>query len=244
MIFVHSESIIKYDISLHGISSMATRSVLSELSTIWQAARNTLLDIKFVGGVEAAQRVENGEEYDVVFLASDVIDRLITNGYLLNESKVDLMQSNVGIAIPEGAPEPDISTESALRKTVLAAHRIGYSTGPSGKALAQLFQRWGIFDSIRDRIVVPSPGLPVGALVAQGKVDIGFQQVSELIHLPGIRLVGELPPAIKIVTIFSGAIGARSKWSAEVRDLLAFIASPATDTIKLQHGMFPMHQVL
>ncbi|MFL6692238.1 MAG: substrate-binding domain-containing protein, partial [Ramlibacter sp.] len=192
-----------------------------------------------VGGVDAAKRVQAAEAFDVVFLGSDAIDKLLAAGHAIAGSRVDLVRSGVAVAVKAGAPRPDIGSEDAVRHAVLAAPTIGYSTGPSGTALLQLFQRWGIADQVRDRTVQARPGVPVGSMVASGEVAIGFQQFSELKDLAGIDVVGALPRSIQITTVFSGAVCATSTQADAVRALLAFMASPATADMKRRHGMDP-----
>ena len=148
-----------------GISSMATRQVLVDLCAAFGQRSGIEVAMAAVGGVDAAKRVRGGEPFDVVVLASYPIDELITAGRVLAGSKVDLVRSGVAIAVRAGAPRPDIGSEDTLRRAVLAARSVGYSTGPSGVQLAQLFERWGIAGEIKDRIVQASPGVPVGALV-------------------------------------------------------------------------------
>ncbi len=224
--------------TLQGISSMATKLVLADLVQPWQQRTGQRVAIESVGGVDAAKRVAAGEAFDVVFLASDAIDRLIASGHLL-PGRVDLVRSGVAVAVREGAPRPDISSEAAVRAAVLAARSLSYSTGPSGVALAQLFERWGIAGQIRDRIVTPPPGIPVGSLVARGEVELGFQQLSELMHLPGITVLGPLPEPIQIVTTFSAGVGAGTPQAEAVRALLAAMNAPETADIKRRHGMAP-----
>ena len=122
--------------------------------------------------------------------------------------------------------QPDISDEAALKAAVLAARSLGYSTGPSGVQLARLFERWGIADQIKDRIVTAPPGVPVGALVARGEVELGFQQLSELMNLEGIALLGPLPAEVQITTTFSAGVATRSTQPEIARELIAFLASP------------------
>jgi len=224
---------------IRGISSMATRLVLADLVALWRQRTGQRVAIESVGGVDAAKRVAAGESFDVVFLASDAIDKLIASGHVRAGSRVDLVRSGVGVAVREGAPRPDISSEAAVRTAVLQARSLSYSTGPSGVALAQLFARWGIAEQIKDRIVTPPPGVPVGSLVAKGEVELGFQQLSELLPLPGITVLGALPEAIQIVTIFSGGICAVSQQPEAVRELLAAWAAPETAAVKRRHGMEP-----
>jgi molybdate transport system substrate-binding protein len=224
---------------LTGISSMATRQLLAELVAGY--ARQTGVDVRLesVGGVEAARRVQAGEPFDLVVLASDAIDKLVVSGRVRGGSKIDLVRSGVAIAVRAGAPVPDVATGAALRRTLQGARSIGYSTGPSGTALLNLFERWGLSAELQGRLVQAPAGVPVGTMVARGEVEIGFQQASELLHLDGIRLVGTMPPGTEIVTIFSAGCCAASERAAEVRALLQFLHAPAADGAKRRHGMEP-----
>ena len=221
------------------ISSMATRELLAELSAAYERASGQGVITAAAGGVDVARRVQAGEAADVVVLASTAIDRLIAAGALLGGSRVDLVKSGVAIAVRTGAPRPDVGSETAVRRAVTAAKSLSYSTGPSGVHLEQLFERWGIMADVRGRIVVPPPGVPVGQLVATGQAEIGFQQLSELMNLAGVDVVGPLPPAIQTLTIFSGGIGARCQSVDAARRLLDYLAAPATAAVKRRHGMEP-----
>lgn len=226
-------------VTLRGISSMATRQLLAELAAAYTDRTGIAIAIESVGGVDAAKRVQAGEPFDVVFLASDAIDKLVAAGRVLAASKVDLVHSGVAVAVRAGTATPDIASEDAVRHAVLAAPSLSYSTGPSGVALAQLFERWGIVDAIQSRIVQAPPGVPVGTLVARGEVALGFQQLSELIHVDGIAIVGALPAAIQITTTFSAGVCSSSTHADAVRDLLAFMASADAAEAKQRQGMEP-----
>lgn len=219
------------------ISSMATRELLSELSAQYQRATTQPVINEAAGGVDVAKRVQAGEPMDVVVLASNAIDKLIADGKLLPGSRVDLVKSGVAVAVRAGAPQPDVASEEAVKRAVQAAKTLGYSTGPSGVYLEKLFERWGILEQIRSRIVVPPPGVPVGSLVAGGAAELGFQQLSELLTLPGICVLGPLPASIQTITIFSGGISTKSGNPQAARALLEFMASPASADTKLRHGM-------
>jgi molybdate transport system substrate-binding protein len=136
-----------------------------------------------------------------------------------------------------GQALPDISTEAALKAAVLAAPSLGVSTGPSGVQLAKQFEVWGIAEQIKDRITQAQPGVPVGALLAQGEVALGFQQLSEMRGVPGITVLGPLPEPVQITTTFSGSVATCSTQTEAVRALWAFWASPACKALKEEHGM-------
>lgn len=216
---------------------MATRKVLAELISRYRSATAHQVTMEAAGGVDVAMRVGDGEPVDVVILASDAIDRLIAAGKLLAGSRVDLMKSGIALAVRAGRAKPDISAEGAVRAAVLAAKNVSFSTGPSGVYLEKMFGRWGILDDIRSRIVVPPPGMPVGSLIAAGAVDLGFQQLSELMGLPGIEIVGSLPPAIQNITMFCGGVGAATVKPDAARALLEYMASPDASSVKRRHGM-------
>jgi molybdate transport system substrate-binding protein len=224
---------------IKGISSMATKLVLADLAQAYQQRSHQRVAIESVGGVDAAKRVQVGEAFDVVFLAADAIDKLIVSGQVLPGSRVDLVRSGVAVAVRAGAMQPDISSDDAVRKAVLRARNISYSTGPSGVALAKLFERWGIADQIKDRIVTAPPGVPVGSLVAKGEVELGFQQLSELMNLEGITVLGPLPSTIQIITTFSAGVCSASKQPEAVRAMLAAMNSPEAADVKRRHGMDP-----
>jgi molybdate transport system substrate-binding protein len=224
---------------IKGISSMATRAVLAELAQGFERRSGLRVAIESVGGVDAAKRVQAGEALDVVFLAADAIDKLIDAGRVVPGSRVDLVRSGVAVAVRAGAPKPDISSEDAVRQAVLAAGSLSYSTGPSGVALASLFERWGIAGQIKDRIVTAPPGVPVGLLVARGEVELGFQQLSELMNLEGITVVGPLPPAIQIITTFSAGVCSATRQADAVRAMLDDMNTPEAAAIKRRHGMDP-----
>ena len=218
---------------------MATRQVLADLAVAWRAGGGGAVTIESVGGVDAATRVAGGEAFDVVILAADAIDRLIAGGSVVAGSRRDLVHSPVAIAVPAGTPTPDVSSEDALRTSVLAAPAIGYSTGPSGTALLGLFERWGVAERIKDRLVLAPPGVPVAKLVADGKVALGFQQRSEMLSHDGIAILGVMPTGTEIMTTFSGAICSSATDSGAASRLLDYLQSPAAADAKRRHGMEP-----
>lgn len=225
--------------TIRGISSMATRQLLAELSAQYTAATGQAVAIEAVGGVDAAKRVAAGEAFDVVLLASDAIDKLIAAGHLAAGSRVDIVRSPVAVAVKAGAAQPDITTPGALKAALLAARSIGYSTGPSGTHLVNLFERWGLAAELGAKTVQAPPGVPVGALVARCEVELGFQQLSELISLDGISVLGLLPGDTAFITIFSAGVPAHTPQAAAVAGLLSFFNSADTVAVKRRHGMEP-----
>lgn len=224
---------------LAGISSMATRQVLAELCDAHAARGGAAMRIESVGGVEAARRVQAGEAFDLVVLGADAIDRLIASGHLRPGSRVDIVRSPMAACVPAGAPLPDLATEAGVRQALAAAPAIGYSTGPSGVALQQLFQRWGIDAAMAARTVQAPPGVPVASLVASGQVALGFQQLSELLHVPGITLITALAAPLRIVTTFSAGVPVGTPHADAVAAWLAFATSPAAEPAKRRQGMEP-----
>ena len=216
---------------------MATKQVLLDLLAAHQAAGEIGVDCVAVGGVDAAKRVRAGEAFDAVVLAAASIDQLVAEGHLLAGSRVDLFASGIEVAVPADASAPDLSSEAALRAAVLAASSIGYSTGPSGVYLAQLFERWGIADQVQRKLVQAKPSVPVASLIASGEVALGFQQRSELMFQQGIRLLGALPSEIQLTTIFAGAVSATSARVDDARALLEALAAPDAGGIKQRNGM-------
>lgn len=222
-----------------GISSMATRGLLAELAAAWRERGGMEVAFEAMGGVDAARRVNQGDPFDLVVLAADAIGKLAAAGRIVAGTATPIARSGVSIAVRQGAARPLIATAHALREAVLAARRIGYSTGPSGVALQALFTQWGIAERIGDRLVQAPPGVPVGALLARGEVELGFQQLSELMHLDGIEVIGPMPPGLQIVTTFSGGVCAASTRPEAARAFLDFLRSPAADETQRRHGMQP-----
>ena len=220
---------------------MATKAILADLTQAYAAQTGVSVQIESVGGVDAAKRVQAGEAFDIVLLASDAIDRLIASGHVQPDSRCDWVRSPVAVAVQAGAAKPDLSNEAAVKAAVLASPTLSYSTGPSGVYLEKLFARWGIADQVKARIVVPPPGTPVGALVASGQATLGFQQLSELISLPGIEVLGTLPADVAFITTFSSGILAviagDATRVAAVHAFLQFLASAGVEDVKRKQGM-------
>jgi molybdate transport system substrate-binding protein len=179
------------------------------------------------GSTSIPARLERGEAIDVVIVAERDLEQLIKAGRVRAGTRVDLARSAIGMAVRRGAPKPDISSVDALRRTLLEARSIAYSASVSGTYLStELFQRLGIADRVlpKSRKI---EGERVGAVVARGEAEIGFQQISELLPVPGIEVVGPLPPDVQRVTVFSAGIGVAATNPALAKSFVEFLASPA-----------------
>lgn len=222
---------------------MATRHVLADLVQAAVSAGLPAVQIESTGGVDAARRVAGGEQFDLVFLAEDALGKLAAEGHVDALSVTPLLVSQVAVAVASGTGEPatapaDVAfpDSSGVREALLRATRIGYSTGPSGTALVQSIDDWGLTGELRDRLVQARPGDPVARLLAEGEVDLGFQQLSELVGQPGIRILGVLPSDCEIVTVFGGAIATTSTDRVGAQSILDSLASDAAAAVKTAHS--------
>jgi len=222
-----------------GLSSMATRHILADLARDYELRNGMPVEIRSMGGVEAAKMVRAGEPTDVVVLASRVMESLEAEGHIAKGSVVDFARSEIAIAVPAGSPRPGVESERAVRQAMLKARRICYSTGPSGDHLKALCEKWGVAEAVLGRALIAPPGVPVASLVARGDADLGFQQASELIGQPGIEVVGSLPPDIQAVTVFSAGVSSTSHEREAARSFLAYIASAESRDAKRRYGMEP-----
>jgi len=191
----------------------------------------------WAGTVDVMKRVRAGEVFDAVICASNSLDELIDSGKLMAGSRSDVASSKVGVAVKAGAPKPDISTAEAVKKALTAAKSIGISTGPSGVYLNQLFEKMGILAELKPKMRTPPSGANIGELVAKGEAEIGFQQVSELIHYPGVTFIGPLPAELQKVTVFSGAVHPGSQEPDTAQAFLKFLAAREHAALLQKHGM-------
>ncbi|BBK43154.1 molybdenum ABC transporter substrate-binding protein [Allostella vacuolata] len=192
------------------------------------------------GGTEGiAKRVGGGEAVDIVLIGSANIDRLIAGGRLLAGSRTDIAKSGVGMAVRSGLPKPDISTGEAVRKAVLEARSVAYSSGPSGFYIADLFRTMGIAQQVEGKVRQPPSGAQVGELVARGEADLGFQQVSELLHVKGIEYLGPLPAEIQNITVYSAALHRAAADPDAARALVQFLTRPESGAAVRKAGMEP-----
>ncbi len=188
-------------------------------------------------------RLARGEIADVVILDGGSADELAERGFVRASTKVDLARSRIGMVVRAGAAAPDIGSVEAFRRTLLAAKSIGYSDSGSGTYLSTvLFAKLGVADQVLGKgrkVRGPPSGEPVAAVVARGEVEIGFQQVSELIHVPGVTFVGAIPAELQPGFSFAGAISSAARQPDAALALLRFLASPEAASTILEHGLTP-----
>ncbi|MCC7486013.1 MAG: substrate-binding domain-containing protein [Burkholderiales bacterium] len=218
--------------------SAAFKEAYLELVPGFERAAGHKVESLWVGSMQMMSRLQGGEIVDLVILASDALDALSAAGLIAQGGKFDLARCGVAAAVQSGAPRPDIGSGEALERAVLAATSIVYSTGPSGVHLAGLFERMGIADSIRAKVKI-CQGEPAGAVVARGEAELGFQQMSELLPVPGIDIVGPLSPDVQKVTTFSAGVHARARNAPAARALVDHFRSPAAQPVIRSKGMEP-----
>ncbi len=218
---------------------MATRRILAELEQAYEAASGVPVALTVTGGVEAAQRIAQGEAFDVAVLASDALSGLVASGHVVAGSTQPVADSETALAVAAGAPLPAIGTREQLVEALLRARSIGYSTGPSGRTLLSLLAQWKVLPELEARLVQARVGSPVGDLIAQGAVEMGFQQHSELLHCQGITIVGSLPPGAEITTVFTAGVCASARGVAEAARFIAFLCSAQAEPVLRREGMAP-----
>ena len=216
---------------------MATRQLLTDLSRSFERATPWTVEIEAMGGVDAARLVRGGKAIDVIVLASNVMEQLEHEDWVAPGTRAAVAQSGVAVAVRAGLPRPAIASAEDVKRAVLGAGKICYSTGPSGDHLKRLFERWNIAEQIADRAIEAKPGVPVGQLVARGEADLGFQQLSEFLDVDGIDILGPLPADIQTITVFTAGVSTRSTHPDGARAFVAHLISPETQAVKQQLGM-------
>ena len=185
-------------------------------------------------------RLERGEGADVLIMVGYALGDLVKQGKVVADSRIDLTKSPIGIAVKSGAPKPDISSAEAVKRALLAAKSIAYSDSASGVYVStEMFAKLGIADEMKDK-ARKIPATPVGEIVARGDAEIGFQQIAELLPVPGVDIVGPLPADLQNITVFSAGIATVSKEPEAGKALIKFLASPAARDTIVKSGMEPI----
>jgi molybdate transport system substrate-binding protein len=185
-------------------------------------------------------RLERGEPADVLIMVGYALGDLVKQGKVIADSRVDLVKSPIGVAVKSGAAKPDISSADAVKRALLAAKSVAYSDSASGVYVStEMFAKLGIADEMKDK-AKKIPATPVGEIVARGDAELGFQQISEMLPVSGIDIVGQLPPDLQKITVFSAGIATVSKEPDAGRALIKFLASSAASATLVKSGLEPI----
>ena len=220
-------------------SSTAMREVVEELAGMFERSSTHRVTMSFQSGVETSAKIEEGFVGDLVVTTPAAIDTLTQAGLLIPGSRVNFVQSGVGVAVRAGAKHPDISSPAGFRAALISAKSVGISEGPSGIYLMSIMQRLGIAGEVKAKAVTPPLGQRVGNLIARGEAEIGVQQVTELLPIAGIDFLGPLPNELQTKIGYATARLATSKQGEAAAALVQFMASPAAVPVMKKMGLEP-----
>jgi molybdate transport system substrate-binding protein len=224
-----------------GAFTAAYKALIPQLEQLTGKTIVTVTTSIGTGDISIPSRLKRGEVADIVIVADSVLRQFIADGLVLEEGCKTIARSGIGMAVRAGAPKPDISTLAALRDTLLQAESVGYSASESGKYLTtELVQRLGIADQVLSKSRLIGDGERVGTVIARGELDIGFQQISELLPVEGIAHITPLPPELQKVSSFMAGIGANSPDKDAVRKVIRFLSSPAATEAIRNSGLEPV----
>lgn len=224
------------------LASGAVKDAFLELVPQFEKSSGHKVAMTWAGTENIKTRLAAGEAFDLVIVGASVIDENIKEGRMAAGSRVDLVNSGVGMAVKAGAPKPDISSGQAVKKALLGAKMVAYSSGPSGVYVQRLFDKLGIADQMKDKSKQTLSPRRVADYLVKDEADLGFQQVSELIHEAGIDFIGPLPADIQNITVFSSGIQTGSNVTEATKALRAFLISPAAAPVIRKNGMEPSHK--
>jgi molybdate transport system substrate-binding protein len=212
-----------------------------ELVPAFERAHDVRIAVTFGSTKIIMDDIEAGAAADLLILTAEAIDELTSRGKVAAGSRVDVAKSGIGVAVRAGAPRPDIGTPEALRRALLAARTVGYSkVGASGIYTADvLIPRLGLTEEMKSRAVLSLPGSSVGILIADGKAEIGLQQISELVPIAGIDVIGPLPAELQKMTTFSAGVAAGAAAPVAARALAHYLAAPSSPPVMRRQGLEP-----
>jgi molybdate transport system substrate-binding protein len=222
------------------VAPNAVKEAVAEIAATFEKTTGHRVVFTWGGSEAIAKRVTEGEVFDVVVTTAPGVDRLAADGRLVAGTRTDFSRSAVAAAVRAGLPRPDISTVDGLRKALLAADSIAISSGASGRYLEQLFQRIGVADQIKHKIKQPPSGAQIGDLLAKGDADLGFQQVTELVHAKGVDYLGPLPAELQGYTVWAAGLHASAPQPDAARAFMRALAAPEAAAAIRRSGMDPM----
>ena len=220
-------------------ASGALKEAYLELLPEFEKVSGHKVSVAWSSTTDIQKRTMAGEAADLVILGDAGTQELLKQGKLVGNTLAIFAKSGIYVAVRAGAPAPDISSADALKNAVLAARSVAYSEGASGTYLVGMFQRLGIYDQVKLKASTAKANEPVGDKLVRGEADIGFHQLSELIPVQGIRIVGPLPPELQYITVFSGAIHSAAKEPGAGQALIEFLTAPAAGQSFRNHGLEP-----
>lgn len=221
------------------LSTLGLMGAMRSLSSAYEAATGVRIDADFAPTQALLKRLRDGEAADLVILTREGLDEVIAEGRIVAEGAADLARSYVGIAVRAGQPHPDIASEAALRRTLLAARSVAYSRlGASGIYFAQLIARMGIAAEINAKATIVQQGFTAERLLS-GEADLAVQQISELKQVDGIEVIGPIPHDLQIPAVFSAGRMTSAKHAAAADRLLRYLASPEVVPVLRQSGLEP-----
>src|SRR5712691_1107722 len=216
------------------------KTVMLELVPAFERTSATKLTVTWGSANGLVKELDAGAVADLVILTAEAIEDLIKRGTVVAGSRVDLASSGIGVAVRKGASKPDIASPEALKKALLAAKTVAHSkAGMSGIYFPTVLARLGIADQMKSKIVMPDPGTPVGEVVAKGGAEIGIQQISELLPVAGVEVVGPLPAALQKITTFSAGLLTTAKEPDAAKALVKFVVAEAPRLLK-EKGLEPV----
>lgn len=220
----------------------ALRTVLIECLPAFERAHNVTATVDFAATNHMLEVVRGGGTADVIFGTAGAIDELTREGKIIAGTRSDLATAGVGACVRAGAPKPDISTVEALKRTLLAAKSVSYSkAGQSGIHFAKVIEQLGIADIVRAKAIINASGL-VGEVIVRGEADLGFQQVSELLAVKGVDLVGPLPDAVQLNSLFAAGIGATTQQRAAGEALIRQLHGEHAQRVMRDNGLVPVRR--
>jgi len=221
------------------LASGALKEAYLELIPAFEKASGHKVVLDWSSTTAIQKRISAGEIHDLVILGDNGTQALTAQGKLVGSTRVVFAKSGISIAVRAGAPKPDISSAEALKRTLLAAKSVGYSEGASGTYLVGMFQKLDIYDQVKAKASIAGNNVPVGDKVVAGEAEIGFHQLSELIPVKGIDIIGPLPAELQYLTVFSGAIHSAAKEPDAAAALAKFLTAPAVGERLKTHGLDP-----
>jgi molybdate transport system substrate-binding protein len=221
------------------VASTAMREILEALVPQFERDSGHKVTVSFLSGAVLPVKMKEGAQADLVVTTPATIDDLVAAGKVVANSRVDFVRSGAGVSVRAGAPKPDISTADALKNALLAAKTVGYSQGPSGVHFMTVLAKLGITDQIKAKGVVPPLGQRVGTLIAEGKAEIGVQQITELLQIPGIDFVGPLPKDLQANIVYATATPTSAKEKAGAAALVKYLGSEPTVPVIKKMGLEP-----